>query len=238
MKLSEKKNFVLAFNGDSITHGGRGTTMDCNHIMGHGYQEMAAAEVGRRFLGQTPRFYNKGVSGQGLFDMASRWEEEIIAVRPDAVTILIGINDSGKYGKDYPASRWEETYRSVLNRTREALPETQILLMDPFYFEVLGQNASYRDVPHPEVEPAFGLPCANMTAASAAERHAVVREMQKTVASLAKEFEALHIETEAVLEKAVREVPVQYITWDGVHPTMIGHRLLADAWLEAAEKIF
>ncbi|MCG6198000.1 GDSL family lipase, partial [Anoxybacillus sp. LAT_38] len=39
------------------------------------------------------RVVNKGISGNTVRDLKARWKEDVIAQKPDWVSIMIGIND-------------------------------------------------------------------------------------------------------------------------------------------------
>lgn len=236
MKISEKQNFTVVFNGDSITHGGRQLSMDCNHILGHGFPEMAAAELALRFAEKTPRFVNKGVSGRGIAHMAETWEQDVTDLSPALVNILIGINDAGKPG--FSLSAWEEIYRDLLTRTRKACPACHLSLMSPFFFPYPPTDAPYENVPHPLCEPDFPWPARSWTDEDRKTRVKDVAGMCEVVARLAKDFRAVYIPAGEILQAQMRRAPASYFVWDGVHPTVTGHRVLANAFLDYTKECF
>ena len=71
MKLTDKD--VVLFSGDSITDGNRGKSMDCNHIMGHGYQYIVAGRLALDNAEVMPKFINKGYSGENAIDLLEKW---------------------------------------------------------------------------------------------------------------------------------------------------------------------
>ena len=80
MKLS--KNDVVLFSGDSITDGNRGRCMDCNHIMGHGYQYIVASQLALENAENMPKFINKGYSGENAEGLLEKWQEDVIENKP------------------------------------------------------------------------------------------------------------------------------------------------------------
>ncbi len=90
---------TILFQGDSITDGNRyklkEQEWDLNHQMGHGYQFIINAKLGVEYAEKDLKFANKGVSGNRIVDIFARMEEDIINIRPDIVSFLVGINDAG-----------------------------------------------------------------------------------------------------------------------------------------------
>lgn len=129
---------LVLFIGDSITHGGRGTSMDMNHIMGHGYAEMVAARLAADNLARMPRFANKGISGDNTRLILGRWQEDVIALRPTVVSLLVGVNDIHT-DLSLPAEEAAAGYLSrvekMLRDTAEALPDVRLFLCEPFFAE-------------------------------------------------------------------------------------------------------
>ena len=82
----------ILFQGDSITHGGRGG--DPNHFLGHGYQFIIAAKYGAQYPDRKLVFLNRGVSGDTVAKLQARWKADTLDLKPDLFSILIGVNDS------------------------------------------------------------------------------------------------------------------------------------------------
>ena len=87
------ENFIFLFQGDSITDGNRSRNNDWNHVMGHGYQYIIASKLWYEFPQKHFHFFNRGVSGNRVMDLAARWQTDTIDLKPDLLSILIGIND-------------------------------------------------------------------------------------------------------------------------------------------------
>ncbi|TCM43751.1 GDSL-like lipase/acylhydrolase family protein [Kribbella sp. VKM Ac-2568] len=95
---------LVVFQGDSITHGGRGETEDPNHVLGHSYPFLIAAEAGATHPDLGRRFVNRGISGHTLAAMTARWQRDVLDLRPDVLSILIGVNDVGSGSWPTPGS--------------------------------------------------------------------------------------------------------------------------------------
>jgi lysophospholipase L1-like esterase len=99
---------TILFQGDSITDGNRGRGLDPNHILGHGYQFIIAAKFGGRLPSRHLSFLNRGVSGNTVADLQKRWEKDTLALKPDILSILIGVNDlnRGASAEQYEQGSW------------------------------------------------------------------------------------------------------------------------------------
>lgn len=204
---------LVVFQGDSITHGGRGPAEDPNHILGHSYPFLIAAEAAARHPGRGWRFVNRGVSGDTVTDLAARWQRDALDHRPDVLSILVGVNDVGEVmdGKsdDLSGAAFRSAYRSLLERTHEALPSVRLVLGEPFYLPTS---------PRLELRQTW--------AARVTTYAAVVRE-------LADSYGATFLPYQRAMDAAVEQAPAEHWIWDGIHPTYAGQRILADAWIAA-----
>lgn len=119
----------ILFQGDSITDGNRGRNDDLNHILGHGYVFLLAAELGLQAAGQAPHMVNRGCSGNRVADLYGRWEEDALSLHPDLISLLIGVNDVHAYvnGKqDLIQDRFVRTYRRLIEERRSFCPQQQL----------------------------------------------------------------------------------------------------------------
>ncbi|MDQ2800134.1 MAG: GDSL-type esterase/lipase family protein, partial [Armatimonadota bacterium] len=84
----------ILFQGDSITDGGRGYGDDPNHIFGQDYAYLIAANCGGHFPDKNWTFLNRGISGNKVTDLAGRWQGDALSLKPDILSILVGVNDA------------------------------------------------------------------------------------------------------------------------------------------------
>ncbi len=205
----------ILFQGDSITDVGRAReeNLPLGIGMGTGYPQLVTA----RLITDSPEspweINNKGISGNRVVDLYSRWKIDALNLKPELISILIGINDTWhEFGRQngVEVPRYEKMYRELLTWTKEVLPEVKLVLMEPFCF-------------------CFG--------AVAPEWLPEVEERRKVVKKLAEEFNAIFIPCQSILDKALEKAPQEFWLRDGVHPTLAGHQLLADAWIEATKDL-
>ena len=210
---------TILFQGDSITDAIR--PRDWDDYLGSGYAFLVAADLGKRY-GSELRVLNRGISGNRISDVYARIICDGINLKPDVFSLLIGVNDVGheweaQNGVDTPA--FERLYDLLLDTLQEALPETKILLMAPF----LTDGSATRDIPEREGKWHF------FSTEVAARAAAVER--------VANKHGVAFLPLQPLFDAAARRYGAQAVTLDGVHPTALGHRLIADAWLEAYEKL-
>ncbi len=209
------KNQVILFQGDSITDSGRARDTHAPNVgLGGGYACMAAAHLLCARAEDGLKIFNRGIGGNRIVDLYARWKSDGLNLNPDVISILIGVNDTwhefgSRNGVEVP--RYEQFYRMLLEWTVKERPGVKLVLGEPFVF-VFG--AVGRDWV-PEIE----------------QRRAVVREM-------ARKFDALFVPFQEIFDAASKRAPAEYWLSDGVHPTYAGHRLMADAWLNATEKLW
>jgi lysophospholipase L1-like esterase len=200
----------VLFQGDSITDGARGRGPDQNHILGHGYQFIIAAQLGAAYPEQQLTFVNRGISGNRVGDLAKRWQADALELKPDVISILIGINDfthAAERGEPGTAATYETEYDALLARTMAALPEVRLVLGEPFL-----------------------LPSGRFVDQYAA-RAAELAPYQQAVERLGRKYHAPVVHYQAAFTAACQRAPADHWIWDGVHPTYSGHGLMAQEWL-------
>ncbi len=205
-------NSIILFQGDSITDGNRSRNDDWNHVMGHGYAYLIASRLGYEQPGKNFHFYNRGVSGNKITDLAGRWQKDTIDLKPDVLSVLIGINDVNSVfeGTDpVDAKKFEEVYRSLLKQTREKLPGIRFVLCEPFLYPMIRANEKW--VPE-------------------------IKARQTIVRNLCNEFNAIFIPLQDAFNAMLEKAPATYWIWDGVHPMPAGHELIARKWISIVKK--
>ena len=123
------KNARILFQGDSITDGNRGRSADPNHILGHGYVFIIGAKYGAEFPQLSLDFLNRGISGNTVLDLEKRWQKDTLDLKPDILSILIGVNDSGK---GVPLDQYEQVYDKLITEAKTANPKLKVVLGEPF----------------------------------------------------------------------------------------------------------
>ncbi len=129
-----KKGSRLLFIGDSITDMKWGRNeKDRNHYLGHSYVYLIASRLGVDMPEAQLEFFNRGHSGNRITNLRSRWKTDVIDMKPDLLSVLVGVNDRQvKKGASFDAEKWGTDYHHILTSSRKANPELRIVLLDPF----------------------------------------------------------------------------------------------------------
>lgn len=218
----------LLFIGDSISDGEWGgggarpskdrNHYDYNHVYGHGFPEMIIGRLAADYPGKEMRFFNRGISGGTLPKMVARWDGDVLAVHPDIISILIGVNDTHSGTVDtFDFAGWEAQYRSIIDRTLASDPDVKFVLCSPFLTDskLSGDNPEYR------------------------RRHDVIVRLADIVSRIASDYGFTYVDTFGLFEGLTATNPScdhRYWMWDGVHPTTAGHQKMADLWLKTVGK--
>lgn len=209
----------ILFQGDSITDCGR--NHDGGKPMGTGYPLLVQARLGCDHP-EDYDFQNRGNSGNRIVDLYARIKLDMINLEPDYMSILIGVNDvwhelSRQNGVD--ADKYEKVYRMMIDEIRAALPKTKIMIMEPF---LLKGPATEDTEELPEKFDYF---------------FTEVRKRAERARTVAKEYGLPFIPLQEKFEEAARNTEPTYWLRDGVHPTAMGHELIAREWMACFAKI-
>jgi len=142
MDLAATKNPLILFQGDSITDAERNREEPWS--LGTGYALMIAGWFQALFPEINGVFLNRGVGGDRVVDLKARWQEDCLDLKPDLVSIMIGINDCwGRYSYNttVPVEEFEADYRAILRQTKEALA-AEFDLCEPFVLPVMEARKS------------------------------------------------------------------------------------------------
>ena len=211
----------ILFQGDSITDGGRGSGDDPNHVFGQDYAYIIAARCGAHYPDQKWIFLNRGVSGNKVTDLAGRWQNDALNLKPDILSILVGVNDansvvsSGGNG-GVSAAQYEQVYDSLLQQSLAANPSLKIVLCESF----VAQTGHIMENP--------------------TLWNAEIKKRQDVVERLAAKYHAPVVHFQPMFDAAIAHSsqPVTYWIWDGIHPTYAGHELMAEAWLRTVNQFY
>ena len=233
-----KKNSTILFIGDSITDGNHGRSMDPNHLMGHGYAEMVSAALICDNYENTPKFINKGISGNNSGQILSRLESDCLCYKPDIINLLCGVNDCCYGGEGNTDEVAISNIDTILSKIKEALPETKIILCEPFFMDVRNQDAPYENLPNVKCEEDFVFSNYPLNTANIEKFSSRMKRIQNALPSLAEKYGCIYVPFQDMFDSLSKQVPASYFIWDNIHPTIAGHALMAKRWLEiVAEKL-
>ena len=208
------KGGVVLFQGDSVTDNGRNrNAAGANNAgaLGNGYPLMVAAGVMRDDPHSPWQFFNRGVSGNKIPDLVARWDADALALKPDVLSLLIGINDywhTKTLGYKGTTAEFESGLGALLARTKSALPSVRLVVMEPFVLKIGAVDDGWF--------PAFD------------ERRAIV-------ARVASNAGATFVALQSTFDRVAKATGAGHWAADGVHPTPAGHALIAQRWLETVK---
>jgi lysophospholipase L1-like esterase len=214
-RVEINKDDVILFQGDSITDAGRkkdDSSINAAAALGSGYAMIAASDILYKYAEKNVKIYNRGISGNKVYQLAERWDKDCLDLKPNVLSILIGVNDFwhkilGRY--DGTIETYRNDFKALLDRTKQKLPGVRLIIGEPY--AVKGIKA-VDEKWYPEFNE--------------------YRAAAKEIAQL---YDAVFIPYQAIYDKAQKEAPGVYWTGDGVHPTLAGANLMAHAWMEAVK---
>ncbi len=210
------RNDTVLFQGDSITDAGRDRNNEWANFgrsLGTGYALLLAAKLLNMFPELDLKIYNRGISGNKVYQLQERWQKDCIDLKPDVLSILIGVNDywhmrDGHY--DGTTEVYQADFKKLLEETKTALPGVKLVICQPFILT----NTSAVD--QSWVEP--------------------FKVYQQIAQEICDEFDALWVPFQDAFSSAVNLAPEAYWTQDGVHPSTAGAQLMADTWMNSFSK--
>jgi len=211
-KISVGQDCVILFQGDSITDAWRNReNPNPNDLdaMGKGYPVVAGGDLLGRFAEKDIKVYNRGISGNRVPDLIARWQTDTVDLRPNILSILIGVNDFWRTkdsGAENTPEQYKGQYRQLLDETFEKLPDVKVIVCEPFGVK----NVKYvTDDWYPEFP-----------------------KYQQAAKEIAAEFDTLFLPYQSIFDKAEERAPGSFWTTDGVHTSLAGANLMAQSWLQ------
>ncbi len=211
--INLKENSIILFQGDSITDAGRdrkNSSPNNTNALGQGYALFATGHLLEKFAEKKLSIYNRGVSGNKVYQLRERWDEDCISLKPDVLSILVGVNDYWHTldgGYKGTLEKFLADYRELLNYTKQKLPNVQLIICEPYTLK--GGGA---------IKPEQWYPMFDAYRSGAKQ--------------LAEEFKAIYVPFQAVYDKNLKRASEHYWASDGVHPDLPGAMLMASAWLK------
>lgn len=197
---------TFLFQGDSITDANRDDENNDNFGMGCGYAFLLASEFERNNKGKI-KFINRGKSGDRITDVYARIKEDIINLKPDIMSILIGVNDvSHELTMNCGVSpkKFQKIYGMLIEEIRESLPEIKIIILEPFILK------------------------GSCTEKLWVEFNTEVRKLAKISKQVAEKFDLDFVPLQDKFDRISSDGDTRYWSVDGIHPTSAGHQVIKE----------
>jgi lysophospholipase L1-like esterase len=214
-RVTLNQNDIILFQGDSITDWGRDHSKSAPNntgTLGSGYVLLTAGQLLIQNPEKNLQIYNKGISGNKVFQLADRWDTDTLALKPNVLSIHIGVNDfwhTLTNGYTGTIDTYVADYHKLIDRTKQALPDVKLIICEPF---ALKGVKSVDD----KWYPTFDL-------------------FRKAARDIAAEYNAAFVPYQTAFDKALEQAPATYWSIDGVHPGIAGEALMARTWMEAVK---
>ena len=207
-------NSTLLMVGDSVT--------DCEHSrsddlglfdsLGSGYVSLVNGMLMARFTSQGIKVINRGIGGNTVRDLKARWEEDVLNLHPDWLSVCIGINDVWRQFDSpehpewgVPLQEYSQTLLELVRVTQSALKG--LVLLSPYY-----------------IQPDRADPMRRR-----------MDEYGTAVQEIADSLGVLFVDTQAGFDLVLEHHPAEALAWDRIHPTLAGHMLLAQLFLKGVK---
>ncbi len=205
-------NSKLVMIGDSITDCGRKRPVgegDGGNL-GTGYVSMVSALIGATCPEKRIRVVNMGISGDTVRDLAARWQTDVLDLKPDWLSVMIGINDVWRQfsrpnvieSHVYP-DEYEETLENLVKTTLPTLKG--LVLMTPYIIES-NKNDAMRQM---------------------MDRYGAI------VKKIADKYGAVFVDIQAAFDRLLTRYYSAALALDRIHPNTIGQMLIAKEFLKA-----
>ncbi len=205
----------IVFFGDSITDASRNRTTETDYSrFGFGYVMQAVGRLYEKSLTDY-QIFNRGISGNRIVDLYARIKSDLWNLEPDLISILIGVNDVWheiNYQNGVELDRFEKVYRTLIEETKQKLPNVKFILCEPFVLKGEATELNY-------------------------ERFLQVKDYAKVVKKLANEYGLYFLPLQEKLDKVAQEVGESLVLKDGVHPTVQGAVVIAKQWMKLFNQI-
>ncbi len=212
MKIQPHAKLLMI--GDSITDWNRVRPVGeaIGDGLGAGYVGVVNAYLTATHPERRIRVVNMGVSGNTVRDLAGRWSTDVVALKPDWLSIMIGINDVWRQfdaqlltEQHVTLDEYAQTLQALIDAVRPGLQG--LVLMTPYFIE------PYRADPMRALMDRYG---------------AVVRQ-------LAGRYDAVLVDTQAAFDQATAHSHPIALASDRIHPSLVGHVVLARAFVSALD---
>ena len=203
-KIQIKKDSKILFIGDSITD----VKFNRRKRFTIKGKNVYALQLKKRFkkYSKNIKVEIKGIASNRTYHVYDRLTSDCISLKPDVVIMLIGVNDAWEnyVPEKYPPllRPMEPHIREIYRRLRTELPNTQILYLMPFLIDAVEEKFPY---------------------------HKTLDEFREVLKRIALENGATVLDLQEIFYQAQKSIEPEKLAVDGIHPTNLGHKVMADA---------
>ena len=203
-KIQIKKDSKILFIGDSITD----VKFNRRKRFTIKGKNVYALQLKKRFkkYSKNIKVEIKGIASNRTYHVYDRLTSDCISLKPDVVIMLIGVNDAWE---NYVPEKYPPLLRpmephicEIYRRLRTELPNTQILYLMPFLIDAVEEKFPY---------------------------HKTLDEFREVLKRIALENGATVLDLQEIFYQAQKSIEPEKLAVDGIHPTNLGHKVMADA---------
>ncbi len=211
-KIIIKKDTKVLFLGDSITDV-KFNRKQSIKIKG---KDIYALQLRKKFknFSRNIKVEIKGIASNRTYHVYDRLTKDCINLKPDVIIMLIGVNDAWEnyVPENYPPllRPMEPHIREIYRRFNQELPDTQVLYLMPFMIDAVEEKLPF---------------------------HKTLDEFREVLKNIALENGAKVLDMQAVFNEAQKTTAPKDLAIDGIHPTNLGHKVMAEAIAETLEFI-
>ena len=201
----------ILFQGDSITDAGRDQRN--YHDMGKGYPKYASEMLREAFPTAELEFINLGISGTRTAQLSDRLYKDAIALEPDVVSVMIGINDIfHRHDSNHVETTDEQVevnFKTILMRLRMQT-NAKIVVLAPYLLDCDNREAQRADL----------------------------ERLLPIIRKYAAKYADVYIPTDLLFEEALKTQPCpKFYSRDGVHPNEEGAKFIGKLYFEAVAPV-
>jgi lysophospholipase L1-like esterase len=202
LAMSPLKKTKVVFFGDSITQAG---------VNKGGYIDRIQTAITQKNLQEQYELEGAGISGNKIYDLYLRIEEDVLAKQPDVVFIYVGVNDvwhKASSGTGTDADKFEKFYNAVVKKLQDK--NIRVILCTPAAIGERTDNTNQQD--------------GDLNAYSNIIRR-IAQQKKCELVDLRKQLLAYNLEN----NKENKEKGI--LTTDRVHLNVTGNQFVADAMM-------
>lgn len=204
----------IVFAGDSVTDMGSAQPVGEGLFdnLGIGYVRIIDNLLAACYPELRIRITNAGISGNTSRDLLERFDRDVVELKPDWVSICIGINDVWRQF-DTPAipdgqvlpEEYAQNVEQMITRVKDDVKG--VFLLSPYYMEPNRED----------------------------RMRARIDEYVAICAGLAQKHGCIYVDFQKMYEDYCKIRHSTFLAWDRIHPSRVGSTLMARAFLEKCE---